>query len=160
MTTAVQAYIRSGEEGLSFWFLGTLMTLKASGEQTNGAFGLIEQSLPAGFAPPRHVHHNEEEAFYLLEGEATFTCGEQSLEAGPGSFIFFPRNIPHWFRITGTGPARLLQFNFPGGLERFFMELGEPTAQSALPPAGPPDVAKLASIARKYQMEILGPAPE
>lgn len=158
MTTAVSDRA-SLEEGKSVWFLGTLMTLKAGAEQTQGAFGLIEQVLPPGFAPPLHVHHAEDEAFYLLEGEATFTCGDRTTRARPGSCIFFPRDIPHWFRIEGTEQARLLQFNMPAGLEQFFIEAGEPVSETAAPPAGPPDMEKLARLAARYHMEILGPPP-
>ena len=156
----VESYALDREEGQSAWFLGTLMTLKASGEQTRGAFGLIEQVLPPGFAPPRHVHHNEDEAFYLLEGEASFTCGDQTVKARPGTYIFFPRGVPHWFRIEGTEPARLLQLNMPAGVEHFFMEVGEPAAELVLPSAEPPDIERLAAIASKYDLEILGLPPE
>jgi quercetin dioxygenase-like cupin family protein len=135
------------------------MILKATGEQTNGAYGLIEQILSPGFASPLHVHHSEDEAFYLLEGEASFTCGSKTMKAIPGSYIFFPRDIPHWFRIVGTQPARLLQFNFPAGLENFFVEAGEPALEPISPPAGPPDFEKLVSTAAKYDVEILGPPP-
>lgn len=159
MTNSIEPYALSCKEGQSVWFLGTLMTLKATGEQTNDAYGLIEQVLPPGFASPLHVHHSEDEAFYLLEGEATFTCGEQQMKVFPGSYVFFPRDIPHWFRIDGTLPARLLQFNFPAGLENFFVEMGEPAPTLTLPPAGPPDVQKLTLTAIKYDMEILGPPP-
>lgn len=157
MTTAVELCPQKDE--LSIWFLGTLMILKTTGEQTKGAFGLIEQLLPPGFTPPLHVHHNEDEAFYLLEGEASFTCGNQTIKAKPGSYIFFPRDIPHWFRIEGAEPARLLQLNFPAGLENFFVEVGDPAPELTLPPAGPPDIEKLVSIAGKYNLEILGPPP-
>jgi quercetin dioxygenase-like cupin family protein len=159
MTTTIQLDMSTREEGLSIWFLGTLMSLKATGAQTNGAFGLIEQVLPHGFAPPLHIHHGEDEAFYLLEGEASFTCGDQTVKAKPGSFIFFPRDIPHWFRIEGAKPARLLQLNTPAGVEHFFVEAGEPALESVLPPAGPPDLEKLVAIAGKYNLEILGPPP-
>jgi quercetin dioxygenase-like cupin family protein len=159
MATTVEAYALSRDEGTAIWFLGTLMTLKATGEQTKGTYGLIEQMLPPGFSPPLHVHHSEDEAFYLLAGEASFTCGDQTLKAKPGSFIFFPRDIPHWFRIEGTEPARLLQFNFPAGLEHFFLEVGEPALELTLPSAEPPDLEKLVSTAAKYHLEILGPPP-
>jgi quercetin dioxygenase-like cupin family protein len=159
MATTGKALALSRDEGTSVWFLGTLMTLKATGEQTNGAYGLIEQVLFPGFSPPLHVHHNEDEAFYLLEGEASFTCGDQTFKAKPGSFIFFPRDIPHWFHIEGKETARLLQFNFPAGVEHFFQEAGEPAKELTLPPASPPDLEKLASTAAKYNLEILGPPP-
>lgn len=89
----------------------------------------------------------------------SFTCGDQMLEAKPGSFIFFPRNVPHWFRVEGREPARLLQFNVPAGLEHFFVEAGEPAVELIIPPAGPLNVEKLVSVASKYDLEILVPPP-
>ncbi len=159
MTTST-SYALGREEGDSIWFLGTLMTVKAAGSQTGGAFGLIEQVLPPGFAPPLHAHHREDEAFYLLEGEATFVCGEQVYPAQPGSYVFFPRGVPHWFRVSSAEGARLLQFNWPAGLERFFIEAGEPAASMALPPARPPDLSKVLVLAPRYGLEILGPPPD
>ena len=159
MTMTIEPYALLRDEGRSIWFLGTLMTVKATGEQTNGEFGLIEQILQPGFASPLHVHHSEDEAFYLLEGEAAFTCGDKTMNAGAGTYIFFPRDIPHWFSIKGDQNARLLQLNFPAGLEDFFVEAGEPAVKLTLPPAGQPDFEKLAAIAAKYHIEILGPPP-
>ena len=159
MATSINAFALDQQDGKSVWFLGTLMTLKATAEQTNGAFGLIEQTLSPGFSPPLHVHHREDEAFYLLEGEASFYCGDQRFSARPGTLVFFPRNIPHWFRIEGNGPARLLQFNFPSGLENFFVEAGEPATDAKSPPDGPPNFEKMLAAAAKYDLEILGPPP-
>jgi hypothetical protein len=70
MATTVEAYALSRDEGTAIWFLGTLMTLKATGEQTKGTYGLIEQILPPGFSPPLHVHHGEDEAFYRITVKA------------------------------------------------------------------------------------------
>ena len=77
MPTTPVPYVRTRPEGESLWFLGTLMTIKASRAETAGQFSLIEQVLPLGFAPPLHVHHAEDEAFYVLEGALTFFCGGQ-----------------------------------------------------------------------------------
>lgn len=152
-------FISNRETGPTISFLGTLMKLRAAGDQTRGNFGLIEQVLPPGFTPPLHVHHREDEAFYLLEGEATFVCGDERVNAGPGSFVFFPRDIPHWFRIEGDRPARLLQFNFPAGLENFFQEAGEAVEEGQTAPAGAPNIEKMAAAAPRFQLEILGPPP-
>lgn len=141
-----------------FWFLGTLMRLKASGEDTAGAFGLIEQTLPPGFAPPPHVHHAEDEAFYLLEGQVTFFRGDEAIPAEPGSFVWLPRDVPHGFRVAEDAPARLLQWNVPAGLEWFFVEMGEVATDPATPPDAPPDIDKLLSLAARYWVEI-GSAP-
>ena len=159
MTQLLQPYALARDEGKSVWFLGTLMTFKATGAQTNNGFGLIEQVLPPGFAPPLHVHHNEDEGFYLLEGEITFHSGEKTMKATPGTFIFFPRDIPHWFLVEGDKPARLLQINTPAGVEQFFDEVGEPAQAMTLPLPGAPDIEKMVALATKYNIEILGPPP-
>lgn len=159
MTQTAQPYALARDEGKSSWFLGTLVTFKAVGEGSNGGFGLIEQLLPAGFAPPLHVHHNEDEAFYLLEGEITFHCGEKAMKAAAGSFVFFPRDIPHWFLVEGDQPARLLQFNAPAGLEHFFAEMGQPAESMSLPAPSEPDMGLMMGLAHKYNFEILGPPP-
>lgn len=153
------AYVISHDEGEAVWFLGTLMTLKAKGATTHGAFGLIEQELPPGFATPRHIHHGEDEAFYILQGELTFQCGERTLVAGQGAFVFLPKDIAHGFQVTSGAPARLLQFNFPAGVEQFFVESGEPAAPDASSPSGPPDFGKVMALSAKYRLEILPPPP-
>lgn len=139
-------------------FLGTQMRVVAKGIQTNGAFGLIEQTLPAGFAPPMHIHHGEDEAFYLIEGQILFTCGEETFEAFPGMFVFLPRDIPHGFQVRGNQSARLLQFSFPAGLEEFFIEAGEKYIESEPSLVTPENIEKMLRIAPKYRIEILGPS--
>lgn len=159
MSDGHHPYLLSREEGTSVWFLGTLMTVKATGETTNQGFALIEQVLPAGFAPPPHIHQTEDEAFYILEGNLTFTCGDRTLNATPGSFVYLPRGIVHSFTVAAEQPARLLQINTPTGLEHFFVEMGEKAQALTLPPPGPPDVEKLMALAPKYHMEIQLPPP-
>lgn len=81
--------------------------------------------------------------------------------AGPGGYIFGPRGIPHGFRVEGTVPARILLLTTPGGgFENFILEMSEPASETNVPPAGPPDMDKLMSLAAKYQIDILGPLPE
>lgn len=153
----LQPHVVAPSEGSAYWFLGTLVLLKATGAATGGAFGLIEQVAPPGFGPPLHVHRGEDELFYLVEGEATFVCDGRQWRVGSGAAVFLPRDRPHTFRIEGDAPARLLQFTFPAGLERFFAELGEPAPALTLPPPAPPDVDGLLALAPKYRFEILGP---
>jgi quercetin dioxygenase-like cupin family protein len=146
-------------EGNAYWFLGTLVTIKARGADTNGAFSLIEQLAPPGFGPPLHVHQVEDESFYVLEGEATFYCGEQEIPAGPGTYVSLPKGIPHTFLVGATGPARLLQLTLPAGFDRFVEELGEPATTRTLPPMSPPPVDRLLALAPKYHFSVLGPPP-
>ena len=158
-TEAVPFALGPGE-GTATWFLGTLMTLKATGDTTRHAFGLIEQVLPAGFAPPPHVHHGEDEAFYILGGHLTFTCGARTWDAPVGTFVFLPRDIVHGFHVAGDQPARLLQFNVPAGVEQLFVEAGEPARERTLPPARPARVDKLLALTARYNVEIAGSPPE
>ena len=147
-------YTLAQDEGTAIWFLGTLMLVKAGAEATQNAFTLIEQLLPPGFAPPLHVHHAEEEAFYILEGRLAVTCGDRTWQVSPGSWVFLPRGVAHTFRVEGATPARLLQITAPAGFERFAAEVGEPAQAQTLPPPTPPDVQKLVAVAARYHIEI------
>jgi uncharacterized protein (TIGR02246 family) len=143
-----------------FRFLGLPTAMRATRETTNGAFGLIESwMMPPGFASPYHVHHLEDEAFYVLEGEIAFVCGGTWMTARPGTFVFGPRNVPHGFKIVGETAARLLLLCAPAGFEKFALDLSEPEPAPGAP-AAPPDMATLVATAAKYQIDILGPLPE
>jgi len=154
-----QPYVNRRQEP-AVWFLGALTLVKSTGESTNGAFGLIEQLIPGGFASPYHIHHLEDEAFYVLEGEAMFVCDGKWLKAGPGAYVFGPREIPHGFKIESTTPARILVLCAPAGFERFVIEMSEPATELTLPPPAQPDMTKLMALAAKYKIDILGPLPE
>ena len=82
MDMGTQPYALAREEGQAVWFLGTLVIVKATGEQTGGAFGFIDNLMPAGFTSPYHMHRNEDESFYVVEGEITFYVGEERVKAG------------------------------------------------------------------------------
>jgi quercetin dioxygenase-like cupin family protein len=154
------AYART--EGQSFYFGGTLMTLKAANAETSGQFSLIEQVSPPGFATPLHMHHGEDEAIYIIEGAFTFFVGDQVIKAAAGSFVYLPRNMPHAFRVEGETPARLLQLTTPAGLEQGFIEMGEPASSLTLPPPHiptPEELGRMAAISTKYNVEQLGPPP-
>lgn len=153
-------YALARGEGQALWFLGAQTWVKATSEQTGGALGLVEQILPAGFASPWHLHHNEDEAFYVAEGEMTFICGDAQVAAGPGTWVWGPRGIPHGFRVEGSAPARLLLFATPAGFEQFVVDLGVPAPEGSSAPDGPPDMDKLMAAAARYQIDILGPLPE
>jgi mannose-6-phosphate isomerase-like protein (cupin superfamily) len=94
--------------------------VKASGRSTGGSLTVIEVSMDGG--PPRHVHTREDESFYVLTGTLEVECGDDRFQAGPGSFVFLPRNVPHVFRTVG-GPATALLIVTPGGLDGYFEEL-------------------------------------
>ncbi len=152
-----RSFVLHSGEGDATWFLGTLMTVKAGDAATRSAYTLIEFQAPSGFAPPAHIHDDEDEAFYILEGALRIQCGDQSWTVGPGAFAFLPRGIPHTFTVEGDGPVRALQLTSPAGFEQFAAEVGEPAAARTLPPPAAPDVPKLLAAARKHRIQILPP---
>lgn len=148
----------SRREDNAFRFLGVPTQMRSTGETTNGAFGLVEHwMMPPGFGSPYHLHHREDEAFYILEGEVALVCDGKWLVGGPGTYVFGPREIPHGFKVVGSEPASMLVLCSPGGsFDRFVLEL----ATDLNAPPAPPDMEKLAATAAKYQIDILGPLPE
>lgn len=141
-----------------FRFLGLPTLLRASAATTGGAFGLIEQVLPPGFESPYHRHHREDEAFYVLEGQMRFVCGSEWMTAGPGAYVFGPRQVAHGFKVVGGSPARLLLLCSPGGFEQFVLDLRGPEPAPGVAVAMP-DMARLVAVAATYQIDILGPLP-
>ncbi|HUF54252.1 MAG TPA: cupin domain-containing protein [Dehalococcoidia bacterium] len=95
---------------------------KAVGEQTGGGYALRELFLPAGRAIPRHVHAREGEAWYVIEGELTFSLDPEEFVAGPASFVHLPAGVAHGVRNSGSDVCRYLQIFSPAGLERYFDE--------------------------------------
>jgi quercetin dioxygenase-like cupin family protein len=155
-TPSLQPYVNTREDS-AFRFLGLPTLMRSTSETTNGAFGLMEHwSMPPGFASPYHVHHLEDEAFYVLEGEMAFVCDGKWIKGGPGTYIFGPREIPHGFKVIGATPARMLLMCSPAGFERFVLEMG----QDLTSPAAPHDMPKLIVLAAKYKIDILGPLPD
>src|SRR5918997_4677112 len=134
-------------EGNARWWGGGLATIKATGKETGGRYTLVEVLEPEGEEAPLHVHHNEDEGFWVLEGELTFEVGDQKIKASPGSFLFGPRDIPHRYTVD-SGPARLLFILSPSGFEDFIYATSEPAKELALPPPpeGPPSEAEMEQL--------------
>jgi mannose-6-phosphate isomerase-like protein (cupin superfamily) len=152
-------------EGEALWWFGTLATVKATGEQTGGRYTLVEVLVPE--LPMEesllHVHHFEDEGFYVLEGEMTFYVGDETIKARPGTFLFGPKDVPHAFSVD-SGPAKLLFVLSPAGMEGLIREMGEPARTLSIPPPQqePPNEAemgRLMDIAARYGAEMLGPPP-
>jgi quercetin dioxygenase-like cupin family protein len=157
-TNDVAPIAHGPQEGEALWFLGTLVTLKASAGTTAGRVAIMENLAPRGAGSPLHVHHREDEWFYVIEGELTFWVGGEVIEAPAGSFVYGPRDVPHTF-VVSSEQARFLLVTEPGGFEDFMRTLAEPAAELRIPPppTEPPDVARMAEIAAEYGLEILGP---
>jgi quercetin dioxygenase-like cupin family protein len=149
----------AADSGERLWYDGGVITFKATGAQTGGAFLLFEAAMPAGKATPLHVHPEADETTYVLEGaiQAHIEGAQQSL--GPGAVLMVPRGAVHAFRVV-AGPARLLVVFTPASAisEAFFREAGEAVNGSAAPRA---DVAvdRLIAAAKRTGLKVLGPPP-
>ena len=146
--------------GPAFSAVGDIYRFLATGEQTGGVYVLSEARVLPGGGPPPHIHHREDEAFFVLEGEITFTLGDKKVVAKPGSFIQGPRGIPHAFKNESQAPARMLILVTPPGFEKFMAEFAQPVASfdSTPLPVTPADIQKLLAVAPRYGIEILPPS--
>ena len=129
--------IRTPQQGRTVSLVGDVYRFLATGEDTNGQYALIEALVGPGGGPPPHVHSREEEGFYILEGELTFTINGERVVATAGMFANMPVGTPHSFKNESNKPAKMLVSVVPAGLEKMFMEIGAPLAEgatTALPP--------------------------
>ena len=139
----------------SVWYSGHLLTFLATAKDTQGRFALIEMLGRKGNVPPPHIHHREDETFYILEGEMTASVGGQTIKGTPGTMIFLPRNVLHSFDIESE-QMRMLVLLTPAGLEGYFKECSVPApAMTMPPPAEVPysDIQKLLDVGTKYGLE-------
>ena len=145
--------------GKAFWGPGDMYTFLVSGEQAGGAIFAMEGLVPAGGGPPPHIHENEDETLYILEGECEVQIGDQHLKASTGDSVFLPRGVVHAFRNKGPDTLRLILTFVPAGIEQFFEEVLEPaTDRTAAPP--PPTkelVDRLLSLGPKYGIKFVLP---
>jgi quercetin dioxygenase-like cupin family protein len=126
--TATKPYRLASGEGLAdVWWKTGRVTVKVAGAETGNAFSQIEVDDPRGGGTPLHVHHNEDETFYVLEGELTFLVGDERIDVGAGDFLFAPRDIPHAYAVRSER-ARILSTISPAGIEQVFVSLGTPVA--------------------------------
>jgi quercetin dioxygenase-like cupin family protein len=155
---AKDAYRLGKDEGEAYWLLGMLEVVKISGADTDGEYGLLEVTVRAGEGSPWHVHAEEDEWFYVLEGEFTVYVGDRRLSLPAGAFAFGPKGVPHTFIAETDGAKALIGFQ-PFQFEGFLHEVGELAPARVLPPPleGHPDMGRLIPIATRNGMQILGP---
>jgi quercetin dioxygenase-like cupin family protein len=155
---AVAPIALAADQGEALWFLGILVTIKSTNESTAGRVAVTDNLAPRGSGSPLHVHHREDEWFYVVDGELTFWVGGQLVDAAAGAFVYGPREIPHTF-IVSSETARFLLVTEPAGFEGFIRTLGKPATELVIPPPAtePPDVEAMTRLAAEYGIEILGP---
>ncbi len=154
------AHVAPGKVSKLLWVFGELVMCKITSYQTGGAYSLFEVVTRPGSGPPPHVHHREDEAFYILEGGYEFLVEGRAINAGAGSLIYVPKGNIHTHINVGVESGRMLVSQTPGGLyERFLVDIGEETKDTSTPPVfeNPPDMRRIAKIAAGYGIEILSP---
>jgi quercetin dioxygenase-like cupin family protein len=156
--TALEPIVLAPGTGIGVWHLDVLWTFKIPSSATGGAFSLVEQLLPKGSAPPVHRHTREDEAWIILDGEVTFFLDDDDYQAGPGTYVYGPRNRAHTFRVD-SDTARMATLLTPGTGESFFHTTGQPAQELTLPPPSQPDFDRLLAGMREYGIEFIGPPP-
>lgn len=140
----------------SVWYNGWLMTFLATAEETQGQFALIEAVGRRGDVPPPHIHHREEETFYVLEGEMTFSVGGQTIKLTRGTMVCMPRDGVHSF-VIDSEQLRVLILVTPAGFEGWFKEFSVPASAMRLPPPDEPayeDVQRMLEAAPRFGLEF------
>ncbi len=140
-------------DGEAFWFLDTLMQIKLPAAATSSALAVLEQLAPAGSATPLHRHDATDEHFYILSGEVVFHGPAGARKCSTGSFVSIPRGTEHAFRVSDSGPARLLVISVPAQFEHFVRAVSRPAASLTVPPT-PPGVSMVSRHGNQSISEV------
>jgi quercetin dioxygenase-like cupin family protein len=147
------------DEGEARWWFGALAEIKATAADTGGQMTIVEVTEHPGAEAPLHVHHRDDEAFWVLEGDVTFEVGDATIEASAGDYVFGPRDIPHRFTVGDRG-CRMLFILVPGGIEDVIRATSEPAQSRTLPPPPeeqptPEEIDGLKAILKEHGYELL-----
>lgn len=156
MTPRRPVHVAPGS-GQSVWSLGGRFTVKLDDDGSQGRFSVVEALAMRSTEPPLHVHHREDEAWYVLDGHMTFYVGDDAFAAPSGCFVMAPQGLPHTFTVD-VEPTRVLVFAAPSGFEHFAMDLGSPATSDVMPTdlqMPGPDI--LGPVAERYGIEVIGP---
>ncbi|SFE84375.1 cupin domain-containing protein [Spirosoma endophyticum] len=151
----------TADQGACVSVMGGTYRLVITGQQTNGAYAVIDMLIPPGGGPGPHAHPDFHESFHVLEGEVEVKTEVGTYQARKGDFLNIPTGgMVHGFKNKSDQLARLWCVVVPAGLENFFQEVGTPVAAGTfLPPPslGPDDIKRLAAIAQKYGQQVFPP---
>ena len=159
-----RAFKIEAKEARSYQMMGTLWRVLASGDETGGVVGALDERSAQGICAPMHVHDDADEIFYVLDGNLTFIIGEKRIEAAAGAFVYLPRFVHHGFNCNST-EARVFNFLTPAGFERLILDNGTPARYDAGPIPDDPHATRHqlppeAYQRDKYQMRLLRPGSE
>jgi quercetin dioxygenase-like cupin family protein len=150
--TATQGFVVPAGGGKHFEMTspGRFTALKLLGHETKGSIMMFEETLPAGTKSLHHLHRDSDEVAWVLEGEITFKVGDEVTVGGPGTCAFFPRNVPHAWKNSGSETGRVLFLYTPASAGAFVEELLE------RPPVNDDERTKLF---QRHRWEVVGPNP-
>lgn len=151
MTQPEHATLSARGEGDTYW-TGFPNTIRISGEDTGGAFTVIELRVPPGFAGPPHVHHDEYQTDHVVEGELVYTVGDETIVAESGSIVHCPKDVPHSFKNASDAEAVVYDWLHPAGFDEFMAR----AAPQVTDPSDPPelDMARVRELAPEYGLEF------
>ena len=151
-TASREALVAGRGEGRPVHVLGADLTIKISSEDTNGAFTVLEGRTMPLEGPPLHRHRDQDEWWYIVEGEYRFEVDGEEIYASAGSTVFAPRGSSHTFQNIGSKQGWTIATFVPGGVDLFFEEI-----ERAAPRGSAPEMAKLLAVFEKHGQELLGP---
>jgi quercetin dioxygenase-like cupin family protein len=156
---AMKPAVVRADEGEARWWFGALAEFKATAADTGGQMTIVEVTEPPGIEAPLHVHHRDDEGFWILEGDVTFDVGDTTIEASAGDYVFGPRDVPHRFTVGDRG-CRMLFILVPGGIEDVIRLTSEPALSRTLPPPSeeeptPEEIEGLKAIVKEHGYELL-----
>ncbi len=128
-------YALTRDGSLAFWHVGTYWRLLSSTQGSEGRSVTFDELCPQGVVAPPHVHDQEEEAFFVLEGDLVFTLGDEEIEAPPGTYVYVPPGVRHGFRCR-SAVGRVYNTLTPGGFDHRLLTEGTPATIVELPPPG------------------------
>ncbi|MEO8131657.1 MAG: quercetin 2,3-dioxygenase [Bryobacteraceae bacterium] len=153
LAEAIAPFTRRRSLENTYAYGGGTVSILANGQETGGAFSLIETVQIPGSEPPLHVHEREDEFFYVLKGEVNVLVGGKAHKLGPGDTMFLPRGIPHTFRIKSP-VAHLLGVITPSGFERWFQTIGTRARSFDLPELSGPPSSEMLETMRALSAEL------
>jgi len=149
-------FLLSQSEGEKIWITGDTLWFKATSAETGGAYTVIEVNSLPGNGPPPHLHENEDESIYVIDGEFEILLGAKTMRAEPGTFVFVPKKTVHRFRCIGSGPGKVLLHFTPGGIEGFFREAGMPvTIDGPAPSVDIAEITRTEMAGKRYGLRVI-----
>ncbi len=159
MGESSNSYVLHENDGEAVWSLGCLTTFKATSELTGGSFALVDELAPRAQGTPLHRHVDDEESFYIIDGELVFHLGDSGpINATAGAFVHIAKGEPHAFRVESERAHYLILTTSQHGA--FYRAIGTPAPRRELPPDAPWDLEMVMAAAERFNVEILGPPPE